>query len=229
MVGRTGPWPPASVMAKLRPAEREALLASGTEREFPHGSLLVLQGELGKDLFVLLDGYVKVVVDTERGTPAILAIRARGDLIGEFAVIDEGVRTASVVAVNAVVAVRISRQRYQEFGTRFPEAKETIFKSVITKMRLATERRMEARIPDTQKRFAKALYELAVAHGVLDEEGVVIPLPLSKFELGNLAGVGESTTERHLKEFRDKGLVRTRYKGIVILELERLRLLWDTE
>ncbi|WP_344452041.1 Crp/Fnr family transcriptional regulator [Actinocorallia aurantiaca] len=227
MVGRTGPWPPASVMAALRPEEREALLSSGTEIEFPPDSHLVRQGEPAGELFVLLDGYVKVVMTTPEGIPAIMAVRARGDLIGEFAVLDGGRRTASVITVDTVIAIRISVRRYREFDDRFPGATRRFYDGVLGKMRATMERRIQARAWDARTRLAKTLHELAVTHGVPAEEGVEIPLPLSQFELGSLAGASEATTERHLHEFRALGLVRTHYRKIVVLDLDGLGALWE--
>lgn len=226
MVGGSGSWPEHSVMAALRPEEREALLASGTQIEFPHDSFLVRQGESKTDLFVLLDGYVKIEVTTEDGVSAILAIRARGDLVGEFAVLDGGERTANAIAVNTVIAVRVGLQRYEEFVDRFPGVRDVVFKSVVGKMRAATRRRAEVRAWDVRARLAKALYELAAAHGVPSGDAILIPLPLSQFELAGMVGAGESTVERLLHEFRSLKLVRTSYLKIHVLDPEGLRALW---
>jgi CRP/FNR family cyclic AMP-dependent transcriptional regulator len=226
-VGRSGPWPPGGVMAGLTPAERAALLAAGMEVEFPHDSRLVRQGELADRLFVIIDGYVKVVQTTPEGSSAVLAVRSRGDLIGEYALLDGAPRIADVFAVNTVIAVRIGERRFREFARRHPRAETFIYKGVIDKARKSAMRRTEAQAWDARTRLAKILHELAVDYGVRREAGVEIP-PLSQFELGSLAGVSEATTERHLHEFRAKGLVRTRYRKILVLDMDGLAAVWKT-
>ena len=102
-------WPPQSLVAQLTEPERIALLAAGSPVKFPDDGILVLQGDPGDGLYVLTDGMVKVTVAAESGTETMLAVRSRGDLIGEFAVLDGEPRTATARAVGAVSAIRISR------------------------------------------------------------------------------------------------------------------------
>jgi CRP/FNR family cyclic AMP-dependent transcriptional regulator len=228
MRDRPDSWFPNTVMARLLPEEREALLASGTRVEFPHGSSLVWQGDDSTDFFVLLDGFVKVVATTKEGTPRILAVRARGDLIGELmAIAKNGERVATVVAINTVVAVRISEQRYERFANRFPRAKDVIVVSVVDKMRAASQRRTEDHAWDVRTRLARMICYLADTYGVRSEGEIFIPLQLSQFELAEMVGAGESTVERLLHEFRTRGWVRTSYQKLFVLDLPALRALWE--
>lgn len=64
------------------------------EQEFPAGGFIVLQGQVGTGLYVILDGRAKVV----RGSQE-LAEFGPGDFFGELAVIDQMPRSASVQAV----------------------------------------------------------------------------------------------------------------------------------
>ena len=64
---------------------------------------------------VLTGGMVKVTVATEAGMETTLAVRSRGDLIGEFAVLDGMPRTATARAVGTVGAVRIIRAAFTAF------------------------------------------------------------------------------------------------------------------
>lgn len=89
-------------------------------------------------------------------------------------------------------------------------------------MRLATERRVDARVWDARARLARILYELASDYGEPTPEGVMIALPLTQSDLGALAMVAESTTERLLKDFRKRGLLLTRYRRTVVLDMAAL-------
>ena len=65
-------------------------------RKAKAGTVLVAQGDVGAELFLLLDGVLRVDVD---GTP--LAELGPGALLGERAVLEGGRRTASLVAVTS--------------------------------------------------------------------------------------------------------------------------------
>lgn len=213
-------WPPLSLVAQLTEPERIALLAAGSPVKFPDDGILVLQGEPGDGLYVLTDGMVKVTVAAESGTETMLAVRSRGDLIGEFAVLDGEPRTATARAVGAVSAIRISRARFTEFGQRYPAAQTTITKSLVAKMRAATERHAAERTWGARERIAQVLYELAEDYGEQAADGaVVIPLPITQSELGELAGVAVSTTERVLGDLRKEGVIATRYRKIAIRDM----------
>jgi CRP/FNR family transcriptional regulator, cyclic AMP receptor protein len=215
-----GSWPPGSLIAQLAEPERIALLAAGSPVKFPDDGILVLQGDPGDGLYVLTSGMVKVTVAAESGTETMLAVRSRGDLIGEFAVLDGEPRTATARAVGAVSAIRISRGRFNEFGQRYPAAQTTITKSLVAKMRAATERHAAERTWGARERVAQVLYELAADYGEPAGDGaVVIPLPITQSELGELAGVAVSTTERVLGELRKEGVIATRYRKIAIRDM----------
>jgi hypothetical protein len=71
--------------------------ARPTIRNLPEGSELTRQGQPGDELFLVLDGVVRVDVD---GTP--LAELGPGAVIGERALLEGGVRTSTVTAVTPV-------------------------------------------------------------------------------------------------------------------------------
>jgi CRP/FNR family transcriptional regulator, cyclic AMP receptor protein len=210
-------------MASLGDSERSALLAAGKPGRFNDDDILVLQGESGEALYVLTAGMVKVTVAAETGVETTVAVRSRGDLIGEFAVLDGMPRTATARAVGIVGAVRISRANFTAFGDRYPGALGTITRSLVAKMRAATERHAAERTWGARERLAQVIYGLAADFGKPAASGdVVIPLPLTQLELGELAGVAVSTTERVLAEFRRKGVIVTGYREIAVRDMSFL-------
>jgi len=75
-------------------------------RTIKKGTTLVAQGDEGTDLFLLLDGVLSVVIDGEA-----VAELGPGAILGERAVLEGGVRTASLIAATPCrVAVARSEQ-----------------------------------------------------------------------------------------------------------------------
>jgi CRP-like cAMP-binding protein len=80
------------------------------------GSALVTQGEAGTEVFLLLDGVLRVEQDGQR-----LAEYGPGALLGERAHLDGGRRTSTLVAVTpcrvaAVEAAHLDRGALQELS-----------------------------------------------------------------------------------------------------------------
>jgi CRP-like cAMP-binding protein len=210
-------------MAALDDVARAALLGRGMDVSFRHRDVVVLQGDVGDSLYVLTGGVVKVTVVAESGAETIVALRSRGDLIGEFAVMDDKPRAATARAVGNVGAIKISRPDFEAFGRQHPAARDTLTRSLLAKMRASTDWNAQ-RTRSALERLARALYELATDYGEIEDDGsVVIPIELTQGEMGELAGTAVSTTERILARFREEGVIATGYKEITVRDVARLR------
>jgi hypothetical protein len=114
--GRHTPWgdqdSPALVTAVETALERtlSVQLMHGSEKprieKLPAGHVLARQGDPGSDIYLVLDGVIRIDRDGEQ-----LAEYGPGAMLGERAHLEGGVRTASLVAVTAcrVAAVHASQ------------------------------------------------------------------------------------------------------------------------
>jgi CRP-like cAMP-binding protein len=214
-------WPEDSFVRQLPDADRAALLDAGTPIRFEDDQILLMQGDAGDFLYVLTGGLVKVIVAAVSGAQTTLAIRSRGDLMGEFALLDNKPRTATARAAGPVTALRVGGTAFLTIVSRSPGAQAAITRYLLAKMRSTTERRAAERVWDARERLAQVLYELGRQHAQPDADGV-IRVPITQSELGELAGVAVSTAERVLKELRKQGAVSTRYREITIRSMAYL-------
>jgi CRP-like cAMP-binding protein len=220
-------WPPSSLMHTLARRDQLDLAALGTTRLYQDKEILILEGERGDEVFLILDGFVKVTAVRDGGPDTVLAIRPRGEMVGEFAVLDRRPRAATVTACGPVVAVRISRKRFLAFFRSTPDAAVEITSSVVRKLRSATDRRIDQRTHTASAKLARVLHELAVDYGRERPDGVRIELSLTQVELGALAGVAESTAEAILARWRRAGVIGTGYRRVVVRDLRALKALGE--
>ncbi len=81
------------LFADLDRRELQGVASSMKERTFEPGSTIATEGQTGIGFFVIAEGTAKVTQgDQERGS------LGPGDYFGEIALIDDGMRTASVTA-----------------------------------------------------------------------------------------------------------------------------------
>jgi CRP/FNR family cyclic AMP-dependent transcriptional regulator len=214
-------WPEGSFVQQLPDADRTALLDVGTPLRFEDDQILLVQGDAGDFLYVLTSGLVKVIVETVNGARTMLAIRSRGDLVGEFALLDNKPRTATARAAGPVTALKVGGGAFLAFAGRSPAAQAAVTRYLLAKMRAASDRCAAERIWDARERLAQVLYDLGRQHAQPDADGL-IRVPITQSELGELAGVAVSTAERVLKDLRRQGVVSTRYREITIRDLSYL-------
>jgi CRP-like cAMP-binding protein len=214
-------WPGGTFVGSLPEAERAALLAAGTPVRFEDDKIMLMQGDTGDFVYVLTSGLVKVVVAAESGAETTLAIRSRGDLVGEFTLLDEKPRTATVRAAGEANALRVGGAAFLAIIRGSRGAREAVTRYVMGKMRETTERRAAERVWDARERLAQVLYELGHDRAEPGPDGT-IRIPLTQADLGDLAGVAVSTAERILKDLRRQGVVSTRYREVAIKDMAQL-------
>lgn len=73
----------------------------------PPGQVLVTEGEMANDMFVILDGEVEVLTHGKHGRVCV-ALLGPGDWVGEMAVIETQPRSASARALSPTQVLRMS-------------------------------------------------------------------------------------------------------------------------
>ncbi len=213
-------WPAHTFLGRLDQRLRGALLELGQFVRYASGTTLIIEGDLGRDLFILLDGVCKVTGVTPHGVRALLAVRVGGDLVGEIAAMDGEPRSATVTAGGAVTARRISPVDMEQFLVSHPMMAAEMNRAMAAKLRWSTRRRVD--YGDHVKiRLARVLVELAYLHGTPVADGTSIGV-LTQPEIGGLIGAGEPSAHKALAELRSAGILSTRYRRIVVHDLSRL-------
>ncbi len=89
-------------------------------RVYPPGQPVVVEGEAGASMFALVEGRVEVVRHLQGGERRKVGQLEAGAFFGELALISEGPRLASVVAVERVVVLELTRKRLAQVERRHP-------------------------------------------------------------------------------------------------------------
>lgn len=86
----------------------EILAGKAVLDRFEEGDTLIRQGDADSDMFLLVEGAVKVTVD-KNGAEVIVARMQAGDYFGEMSLLTGEPRTATIRAITSGAAYRISR------------------------------------------------------------------------------------------------------------------------
>jgi CRP-like cAMP-binding protein len=199
------------------------LLRLGSAAQYPGaGRKLIREGDSSRFVVILLDGVVKATGLTRDGREALLAIRVGGDLVGEFAAIDDSPRSATVTTCGPVVARVVKHGDFLGCLRRNPELAFAVNRAVVAKLRVASARGVDFSGCDVPTRVARVLYQVAVSYGELDGNRSVVRW-LTQPELASLAGAAEPTVHKTLRQLRDAGTVLTQYRTVTVLDLAKLK------
>jgi CRP/FNR family transcriptional regulator, cyclic AMP receptor protein len=214
---------PDEFMARLGPADRDALTARGRRRQFPAGASLFLEGETCSTVMIVMSGRVKVFSLTEHGEEILLAVRGPGALLGELSAVDGAPRSASVAALESVVVLVVPLAAFVEYLRGHGDAGIVLLQMVTAKLRDADRKRVEAAAYDIAARVARRLVELADRFGEPDGTGVRIAVALSQDELAGWVGASREAVAKALRVLRDRGYVTTGRRTMTVLDLAGLR------
>ncbi|MEY9213424.1 Crp/Fnr family transcriptional regulator [Thermobifida halotolerans] len=217
------PWPATSVLGRLTDSQRDDLLSLGVRREFGAGQVLIRQGDLSTHVFVLITGHVKVMSESDSGRTVLLAVRSRGDLVGELAGMDSSPRMARVVAIGAIGARVLPFAEFEGFLKRHPDAVRTVNGSIAAKLRSATDKIVDFSSQEVPIRVARTLLRILADHGRPVEGGVSIGIPLTQPELAAIVAASEPAVHKALAELRKHGVITVGYRNYVVRDQAALR------
>jgi CRP-like cAMP-binding protein len=80
---------------------------------FPPGHVLIKQGERGKVAWLIIEGDVEIYTAGDDGAKRLARVSSR-HMVGEMALIDNGLRTATVVAKTPVTAAELPRNMFEK-------------------------------------------------------------------------------------------------------------------
>ncbi|MDT0331726.1 Crp/Fnr family transcriptional regulator [Nocardiopsis lambiniae] len=210
------------MLAKLDEHARTDLLHRGRRVDHPADTVLIRLGERTTHVLVVLDGHVKVITYSDSGKTVLLALRSRGDLVGEIAGMDHSPRMATIETAGPVSTRVLTAREFHLFLDDHPTAGRAMSAYIGSKLRSATERILDYSSHNVADRLARVLLRLARDHGVPTPEGLSLNVRVSQPELASIISASEAALQKALTELRDKGVVTTGYRTLTVTDADEL-------
>ncbi len=93
----------------LKKRQLERLAKRFVEREYAAGEAIVTQDKGGEGIFIIVSGKAEAIRERADGIKAVVNSFGPTDFFGELALLDDGLRTASVVATEATKCLVLTR------------------------------------------------------------------------------------------------------------------------
>jgi CRP/FNR family transcriptional regulator, cyclic AMP receptor protein len=202
----------------LLPEDLRTLVRQSTLLRFGERDLIFSQGEEGRSVMVVLDGYVKLSACTVGGREVVLELAGPGRVFGELAVMNGWRRAADARTLSPSQLLSIEARLFTQTVARVPEAMFGLFRLLSRRVRQVTEQMTDGVDLPGPQRLAKALLKLAGLSSHPVEDGLQIDLQLSQRELGAMTGLTRESINKHLSGWRDEGIIRISDRCITIMD-----------
>ena len=211
------------LFGQLAPEELERLVAYMRLVRQPARTVLFRKGDPGTHMVVVVRGRVKVCTHSEDGKELVLNLINPGEVVGEIALLDGSDRTADAVTLVDSDLLILERRDFIPFLQRHPESCMRLFAVLCERLRKTSELLEEALFLEGSSRLAKRLVHLAEIFGKPIPGGVMVDIPLSQQQLGNMVGMSRESMNKQLKQWRQDGLISIEEGRYVLTNLEALR------
>jgi CRP-like cAMP-binding protein len=207
------------VFRGLEPSIVKELGPRAVTRTLRKGAVLFRKGDLGTGLYVLLSGAMRVDAPSEAGRSAVFNLIIPGEIFGEIAALDGGIRTADAVAIERSDVMVIDRRDVVPVIRKYPDLALRLIEILCGRVRRTSEQVEDIVFLDLAGRLAKALIFL---HQKAAAESPHAKIRVTQREISQMVGASRESTNKQLRQWERQKLLRIERGAIVLLQRDRL-------
>lgn len=209
-----------SIFGGLNEEDLFKIVNIGSRKNYPKGSVIVMEAEIGAAMFTIISGKVKVVRSDGEGREVILSILSESDVFGELSLLDGHARSASVITTTPTDVFVIHRQDFMHLLHEYPSISIALLSELALRLRKADAQIKNLSLKGAEERVASVVLQLAEEVGRVKHGRVVIDdLPVQQ-DLANMAGTSRETFSRMLHTFINQGEVTQQGNTLIINDYE---------
>ncbi|MGH2355659.1 MAG: Crp/Fnr family transcriptional regulator [Chloroflexota bacterium] len=211
------------LFASLNAEQIAGLTRVARRRRYDRDEVVFYQGDPGDTFYVILSGQVKVSVSSPEGQEAILVMLDAGESFGEFALLDDQPRSATIEVTQPTEVLVLRKDDFHRLMRQTPDIAFELLRVLTKRLRDTDQLVQDAAFLDVAERLAKKLLALMEAHGRKAPRGIELDLHLTQQDLASMIGATRESVNKQLGAFRDRGIVAVDRQRITILRPEALR------
>ena len=174
---------------------------------YPAKMVLFSENEPSKHVFMVLDGEVKLSMNSSDGKRLILRIAKTGEVVGLASAFTGNPYEMTAETLYPCVLACIERREYMSFLTRHPEAYQSLTEELGRQLTMACEQlRTVALSSSAPEKLARLLLDWS-KDGQTTDSGARFRFCLTHEEVGEFIGTSRETVTRTLQVFKSLRLV----------------------
>ncbi len=211
------------LLSDLSDEELQRIAQVAVARSFPKGARVFHEGDQSDACYVIRSGEVRVTREHSDGRAIALATLGPGEIVGELAMLDGEVRSASVEALTDIELLAIAARDMRGLFERNPEITAKLVVALTRRVRETNERVSRQSFQTVPSRVAGVLSQLVAAEDSGGGGRSGVTLRMTQADLAQLAGTSRESVSRFLAVLERAAVVRVGRGRVTVLEPSRLR------
>ena len=187
---------------------RAAVAQEMKEARYSAGQSIFGRGEPGNELYMVLEGRVRLSVLTSEGRELSFTHAVPGDVFGEIAALDGSPRSADATALTDVRMKSLSAAALQRLVSAHPALAKSVINFLCVRLRAVSDHLEDIALFPVEARLARfLLHELSMRGRGQDGDVPRIALGMSQGELALLIGASRPKVNAALMALESAGAI----------------------
>ena len=204
---------PGNLGERLEPHARQVKLRAG--------QIVIAHQDRTNDVFVVLEGALRVELHSLNGRDVILAELSAGELIGEYAALDDDLRSATVTAVTECRLAVIPGDIFRAEVHANAETAEWLTRRLVSRIRQLTERIFELNALAVRDRLHCELLRMCLDVGIAHNEATIDSAP-THHQLARRIGTHREAVTRELQYLHKQGILTQDGRRLTVRDVAAL-------
>lgn len=167
-------------------------------------------------------GFVKMAKSTPRGQDAAMELLGPGQVLGLMAAIEGRPFPLSAIAVTNTWYLKVPTRELMRCYADSSLLKDQIIRGIGPRLRKAHDMMSRLTSGRVEERLAAVLFILADTYGRQTKHGIELTVPLTRSDLGEMAGTTTESTIRVLSKWQKEAIIATNRHYITVQAPDQL-------
>jgi len=210
---------PTDFVSNMSLQERQGLYHLGNLRYYRRGEMVFNVGSSSNEVYILLDGRVKVFELSEEGKEVILWFCFPGELFGLSEVFQCSGREVNAQACSSVEVLTIKKMDFERYLTQHSHLAMHVIELLGYRLRELSDVLLNMASDDVTSRVIKLLTRLCSRYGKPADDYILLDIALTHQEMADMIGTSRQTVTSVLSMLRKKGVLKMQQRSICLQDL----------
>jgi CRP-like cAMP-binding protein len=205
----------------LAPEKLDVLARQCIWRNHEAGKRIISRNADDRDVYLLVSGKVRITTYSRAGRQVTFRDIGAGDIFGEMAALDEGPRSADVIALDPALLASLPAAAFRKLLSDEPVLGERMLRRLASMVRALSERVIDLSTLGVQNRIHAEVLRLAREAGIVRNAARIDPAPKHADIASQVSTYREQVT-RELSALAKAGILGKDGSALVVTDVKRL-------
>jgi CRP/FNR family transcriptional regulator len=210
-------------IASLSEPEKQQLFAVGVKRTFRKDDMVFNVGASSEDIYILIDGRIKIYELSQEGKEVILWFCFPGELFGLGEVMcrrNQDKREVNAQACSYTEVLVVKYADFVQYLMTMPATAMRVIDLLCYRLRELGDVLLNLASEDVTSRVIKLITRLSARYGKRMGDSIYLDIPLTHQEMADMIGTSRQTVTTVLGALKRKGILRVEHRTIFIQNFE---------